>query len=31
VVAHLTSEDAAYTNGAVYSIDGGSTAGYFLG
>ncbi|MBS1843015.1 MAG: SDR family oxidoreductase [Actinobacteria bacterium] len=30
VVAHLTSADAAYTNGAVYSIDGGATAGYFM-
>jgi NAD(P)-dependent dehydrogenase (short-subunit alcohol dehydrogenase family) len=30
VVAHLTSADAAYTNGAVYSVDGGGTAGYFF-
>lgn len=29
VVAHLTSDEARYTNGLVYSIDGGSTAGYF--
>ena len=28
-VAHLTSVDSSYVNGAVYSIDGGSTAGYF--
>lgn len=29
VVAHLTSDQARYTNGITYSIDGGSTAGYF--
>lgn len=29
VVAHLTSDEGRYTNGLVYSIDGGSTAGYF--
>lgn len=30
-VAHLTSADAAYTNGMTYVIDGGATAGYFEG
>ncbi|GIK96959.1 MAG: short-chain dehydrogenase [Alphaproteobacteria bacterium] len=29
VVAHLTSDEASYSNGMVYSIDGGATAGYF--
>lgn len=29
-VAHITSEEASYLNGAVYSLDGGATAGYFL-
>jgi meso-butanediol dehydrogenase/(S,S)-butanediol dehydrogenase/diacetyl reductase len=29
-ILHLTSEDASYSNGMVYSIDGGSTAGYFF-
>jgi meso-butanediol dehydrogenase/(S,S)-butanediol dehydrogenase/diacetyl reductase len=29
VVAHLTSDDASYTNGLLYAIDGGTTAGYF--
>ncbi|MBS0366341.1 MAG: SDR family oxidoreductase [Proteobacteria bacterium] len=29
VVAHLTSREAAYTNGMLYALDGGSTAGYF--
>lgn len=28
VIAHLASEDASYTNGAIYSIDGGVTAGH---
>jgi NAD(P)-dependent dehydrogenase (short-subunit alcohol dehydrogenase family) len=28
-VLHLISEDSSYTTGAVYRIDGGSTAGYF--
>jgi meso-butanediol dehydrogenase / (S,S)-butanediol dehydrogenase / diacetyl reductase len=31
VVSHLASDDAAYTNGEVYSVDGGATAGYFWG
>lgn len=26
---HLASEEASYTTGAVHSVDGGSTAGYF--
>jgi meso-butanediol dehydrogenase/(S,S)-butanediol dehydrogenase/diacetyl reductase len=30
VVAHLASPDASYANGMVYSLDGGSTAGYFV-
>lgn len=30
VVAHLTSEEASYANGMVYSLDGGSTAGYYV-
>ncbi|HEN8798347.1 TPA: SDR family oxidoreductase [Pseudomonas putida] len=29
VIEHLCSEDAAYTNGMIYSIDGGVTAGHF--
>jgi NAD(P)-dependent dehydrogenase (short-subunit alcohol dehydrogenase family) len=29
VIAHLLSAEASYTNGLVYNIDGGSTAGYF--
>jgi len=29
-VCHLASEEASYTNGLLYRIDGGSTAGYFL-
>lgn len=29
VVAHLTSPEAAYTNGLIYALDGGATAGYF--
>jgi NAD(P)-dependent dehydrogenase (short-subunit alcohol dehydrogenase family) len=28
-VLHLMSDEASYTNGHVYRIDGGSTAGYF--
>lgn len=31
VVAHLTSADASYTNGHVYLIDGGSSAGHMIG
>lgn len=30
VVSHLSSDDASYTNGSVYMIDGGATAGYFV-
>lgn len=30
-VAHITSEEASYLNGAVYALDGGATAGYFQG
>lgn len=30
-VAHLTSAEASYTNGLIYVIDGGATAGYFEG
>jgi len=30
VVAHLSSDDASYTNGSVYMVDGGATAGYFV-
>lgn len=30
-VAHLTSDDASYSNGMVYLIDGGATAGYYNG
>ncbi len=30
-VAHLTSAEASYTNGLLYVIDGGATAGYFEG
>jgi meso-butanediol dehydrogenase / (S,S)-butanediol dehydrogenase / diacetyl reductase len=29
VVAHLSSDDARFTNGLVYTLDGGSTAGMF--
>lgn len=29
VVAHLASSEAAYTNGMLYALDGGSTAGYY--
>jgi meso-butanediol dehydrogenase / (S,S)-butanediol dehydrogenase / diacetyl reductase len=29
VIAHLTSPQASYTNGHVYLVDGGATAGYF--
>lgn len=29
IVAHLTSAEAAYTNGMMYALDGGSTAGYY--
>ncbi|WP_026622218.1 meso-butanediol dehydrogenase / (S,S)-butanediol dehydrogenase / diacetyl reductase (plasmid) [Ensifer sp. WSM1721] len=31
VVAHLTSAEASYTNGNVYLIDGGSSAGHMIG
>lgn len=31
VVAHLTSAEAGYTNGMLYALDGGSTAGYYSG
>jgi NAD(P)-dependent dehydrogenase (short-subunit alcohol dehydrogenase family) len=29
VIAHLSSDEAAYTNGLVYMVDGGTTAGTF--
>lgn len=29
VILHLASDDASYTNGAIYSLDGGATAGHF--
>ncbi|MFD6065184.1 SDR family NAD(P)-dependent oxidoreductase [Rhodococcus wratislaviensis] len=29
-VAHLVGPDSGYTNGLVYNIDGGATAGYFF-
>lgn len=29
IVAHLSSSEAAYTNGMLYALDGGSTAGYY--
>jgi NAD(P)-dependent dehydrogenase (short-subunit alcohol dehydrogenase family) len=29
VIAHLLSAEASYTNGMVYNVDGGSTAGYY--
>ena len=29
VIEHLSSDDAAYTNGMIYYIDGGVTAGHF--
>lgn len=29
VIYHLASEEASYTNGIVYSLDGGATAGHF--
>jgi meso-butanediol dehydrogenase/(S,S)-butanediol dehydrogenase/diacetyl reductase len=28
-ISHLLSADASYTNGIVYAVDGGSTAGYY--
>ena len=31
VVAHLSSSAACYTNGLIYRLDGGSTAGYYVG
>lgn len=31
VIAHLSSSEAAYTNGCVYLIDGGSSAGHLIG
>ena len=30
-VAHHTSSEASYVNGLMYRLDGGSTAGYYLG
>jgi meso-butanediol dehydrogenase/(S,S)-butanediol dehydrogenase/diacetyl reductase len=30
VVVHLSSEEASYTNGNIYMVDGGATAGYFV-
>jgi len=30
-IAHLTSNEASYTNGNVYLIDGGSSAGHMIG
>jgi meso-butanediol dehydrogenase/(S,S)-butanediol dehydrogenase/diacetyl reductase len=30
VVAHLSSDEASYTNGSIYMVDGGATAGYFV-
>lgn len=30
-VAHLSSSEAAYTNGCIYLIDGGSSAGHMIG
>lgn len=29
VILHLASDDASYTNGAIYSLGGGATAGHF--
>lgn len=29
-VAHLSSDESSYTNGSVYMIDGGATAGYVV-
>lgn len=29
VIQHLSSDDAAYTNGMIYALDGGVTAGHF--
>lgn len=29
-IAHLLSTESSYTNGSIYRIDGGSTAGYFV-
>ena len=31
VVAHITSPEAGYTNGMLYALDGGATAGYYSG
>ena len=31
VICHLASDEASYTNGMLYPIDGGATAGYFFG
>lgn len=31
VIAHLTCAEASYTNGNVYLIDGGSSAGHMIG
>jgi meso-butanediol dehydrogenase/(S,S)-butanediol dehydrogenase/diacetyl reductase len=30
-ICHLASDEASYTNGLLYRIDGGATAGYFVG
>jgi meso-butanediol dehydrogenase/(S,S)-butanediol dehydrogenase/diacetyl reductase len=30
MAAYLTSAEASYVNGAVYAVDGGATAGYFV-
>jgi NAD(P)-dependent dehydrogenase (short-subunit alcohol dehydrogenase family) len=30
-IVHLLGEEASYSNGMVYRIDGGSTAGYYVG
>ena len=30
VVAHLSSDEASYTNGSIYMVDGGATAGYHV-
>jgi meso-butanediol dehydrogenase/(S,S)-butanediol dehydrogenase/diacetyl reductase len=29
-IAHLSSDQASYANGMVYSLDGGSTSGYYV-
>ena len=30
VVAHLSSDEASYTNGSIYMVDGGATSGYYV-